>query len=906
MTALRYVVGIDLGTTHCAVATALIERPALHLLDVPQLVAPGEVAGHTLLPSFLYLPAPGELTAAQTALPWGEDQPVVGELARRLGAKAPNRVVASAKSWVCHGGVNRRAPILPWSAPDSEPHVSPFAAQVAYLSHLRSAWEQRYGQSIAEQDVVVTVPASFDEVARELTTQAAAEAGLGAVRLLEEPQAAFYDFLGERRDQLDHDPAKLVLVVDVGGGTTDLTLLRVAGGETGEAGIERIAVGGHLMLGGDNMDAALAVSALEAAGLDRPSDATVWSGLVMSAREAKERLLGEDPPAQAVLSLQGRGSRLMGNTRSLPITAERAQEVLIEGFLPRTGPSDMAGRAARAGLTTLGLPYTSDTAIPRHVCAFLRRHARSAEQAGATLHDGLPRPDLVLLNGGVFKSSALVERMAEVLHGWFGEAVGMLDPTSLDTAVASGAARSALARHGVGEWISGGAARAYYIEVDNAEGGKQLLCIAPKGMEDGTTIDVPGRVFDAVLERLVSFRLLAFAGDRSDAAGALASRDDDDAWEAVASLETVLRSKASRDSDRAAVSVTLRSTVTETGALELYLVTVALPPERWRLGFGLYEDPVPESETPSEDEAPVEPPDPAVAAVDELLTRGLGQRDPGAAKRVRQDLEQVLGPRGRWSAATCRALFAKLMAHEPGRETSDQHELAWLRLCGWCLRPGLGHPGDPARVDELWALHDRGLLHPSKANWSQWWVLWRQVAAGLDATRQQRLFASVEPWLWREGKPPAGPHAHGPVEMMQLLAALERLHPSTKVRIGELLWTRIRKLGSYWALGRVGARAPFVGDRQHVVAAATAAAWVERLCDVDWTAANGAGFAAASMARRTGDPHLDVSDALRQRVADRLAAARAPTGWREMLSGAGDGDDKSRFGDSLPSGLRLA
>lgn len=906
MTQPRYVVGIDLGTTHCAVATALLERPTLHVLDVPQLVAPGEVASRALLPSFLYLPASGELAAGDRALPWGDDEAVVGELARHLGAKAPNRVVASAKSWVCHGGVNRRAPILPWSAPDDEPHVSPFDAQVAYLRHLRSAWEHRYGAALDQQDVVVTVPASFDEVARELTTDAAREAGLGEVRLLEEPQAAFYDYLGAHGERLDSDAAKLVLVVDVGGGTTDLTLLRVAGRhDDTDARIERIAVGGHLMLGGDNMDAALAMAALQDAGVDRPQDATVWSGLVMSARQAKERLLGENAPAQAVISMQGRGSRLIGNTKSLPITGSRAREVLVEGFVPRTGPADVAGRAARAGLTTLGLPYTSDTAIPGHVCAFLRRHAQSAAQAGAVLHDGLPRPDLVLLNGGVFKAAALVERLGEVFAAWFGAPVTMLDPTSLDTAVASGATRSALARWGIGELISGGAARAYFIEVDDGQGGKRALCVAPRGMNDGVSIDVPGRVFDASLERLVSFRLFAFTGDRSDEPGSLVEVDDDEAWERVAAVETVLRSKTNRDASSSSVSVTLRSTLTDTGALELYLVTVALPPERWRLGFSLRADALSVSGEPVATEQEDEPPDPKVANVASLLGRSLGQRDAAAAKRARTDLEQVLGPRGQWSASTCRAVFDLVLAREDTRRHSEEHELSWLRLCGWCLRPGFGVSGDPARLDALWALRDAGLRHPTKANWSQWWITWRQVAAGLDAARQRALFDDVEPWLWRSGKPPAGPHAHGPVEMMQLLAALERLPPADKARAGELMWTRIKKLGSYWAIGRVGARVPFAGDPSDVVDVETARTWLQRVLELDWSKSEGAAFAAVSLARPGGDPSRDLAPELRQQVAQRLAAVRSPATWSEMLRGTGQGDAKSTFGESLPSGLRL-
>ena len=568
-----WAVGIDLGTTHCALSAARLDHPVVRSMAIPQLVAPGELSARTLLPSFLYLAAPGELSDSDRRLPWGDPAHVVGEAARALGAKVPNRMVASAKSWVCHGGVDRRAPILPWNSPDSEPHVSPFAAQVEYLAHMRAAWEHAHPDApLAAQDVVVTVPASFDEGARDLTTLAAREAGLGDVRLLEEPQAAFYDWLGANTDELARqlDDVRLILVVDVGGGTTDLTLLRVreptGADEDGGARIERIAVGGHLMLGGDNMDAALAVFALGKAGISRPEDATVWSALVQSARQAKERLLAADAPPQVVISMQARGSRLVGGTKSIPIDRDEAVQVLLDGFLPRTAAGETAQRVGRAGLTTLGLPYTSDTAIVRHVSTFLRRHADAAADAGARVIEGLPRPDRVLLNGGVFNAPAMVERLMDVLAGWYGEPVARLEHTSLDLAVAHGAVRSALARRGIGEAIAGGTARAYYIGVEGPAGEKKALCVAPRGLESGASATVPDRIFELVLDRPVAFPLFAYTGDRVDAAGTIV--DIDAELEPLPPLEALMR-----DSTRAAATmpVTITTTLTEMGALEISL-----------------------------------------------------------------------------------------------------------------------------------------------------------------------------------------------------------------------------------------------------------------------------------------------------------------------------------------------
>ena len=906
----RFVVGIDLGTTHCALAASQIAAPKVFLMDIPQLVAVGETADRPLFPSFMYLPAPGELSDDDRRLPWGPSPRVVGELARRLGAKVPSRLVASAKSWVCHGGVNRRAPILPWNSPDDEPHVSPFDAQVAYLEHLRHVWEHRYPDApLSAQDVVVTVPASFDEGARELTTDAAAEAGLGDVRLIEEPQAAFYDYLGTHTEDLQArlGDARLILVVDVGGGTTDLTLVRVRPeAAADENRLERVAVGGHLMLGGDNMDAALAMFALDKAGIERPSDATVWSAIVQSARAAKERLLAEGGPEEAVISYQGRGSRLLANTRSITLHRDEALRVLIDGFLPLSGPDEVAQKASRAGLTTLGLPFASDAAISRHVCSFLRRHVGAAIEAGAEVRECLPRPDLVLLNGGVFNGHALIERLRGVFDRWFGAgAVGFLDHTSLDTAVARGAVVYGLSRRGVGEAIGGGTARAYYIGVEWEGGRRQALCVAPKGLEDGSAVAVPDRVFDLRLDAPVAFPLYVYTGDRADAPGVVVDPDTD--LDPLPALETVLRDRGRTGSD---VPVTLSCAMTETGALEIFLATVELPPRKWKLEFVLGRESL--SEAKAREEAETVAADPVHERFDQAaaaFAKAMTSNDPTVARGLRRAVEKAIGPRGQWSAATCRALWALCLQHEPRRAASDQHELSWLGLAGWALRPGYGAPEDQARIDALWGLREAGPRPANKATWPQWWILWRRVAAGLDQARQVALFEELAPWLWREDNAPVpGPHKHGPVEMMQLLAGLERIGRQYKVRAGDLFLERAGKIGSYWPLARVGARVLVRADPEDAVDADVADRWAQALLALDWPQAEGAAFAAASLGHLTGDARRDLSPQRRKQIADRLTADKAPASWIDMVLRGGDvaaSDMKRVFGEGLPVGLKL-
>lgn len=922
MTEARYVVGIDLGTTHCVMAASPSDRVAVELVEIPQLVAPGELAHSTVLPSFLYLPAEGEFPPGDLALPWGRPSYAVGEIARRLGARTPTRLVASAKSWICYGGVNRRAPILPWSAPDSERHVSPYEASVVYLSHLRSAWDRLHPDApLARQDVVVTVPASFDEGARELTAAAAQEAGLGTVCLLEEPQAAFYDFLAERSEDLRAllREAKLVLVVDVGGGTTDLTLLKaIPNGDEESPVLERIAVGGHLLLGGDNMDAALAHLVLDKAKLERALDPSEWSALMLAARVAKEQLLGPDAPEEVAIPIQRRGSRLVGNTLSQRIGRDEARSLLVDGFLPLTGREEVAARGGRAGFTSMGLPYVTDTAISRHVCTFLRRHAEAARAAGARVDQGLPRPDLVLLNGGVFNAPALVERFAELMKSWFGEGVPVLAHGSLESSVARGAVRYGLARRGLGRLIGGGTARAYYVGVDGEDGTRRALCVAPRGMEPGTTVEVSGRKFELLLERPVVFPLYGYTGDRIDAAGTLVPCDDEE-LETLAPLETILRNKGERSAgtERRTVLVTLSATVTERGMLEIYLTSVERPVRRWRLSFALADaggsDVSGTSSASSVARAWDETLPPRFAEAREKVRVAFGHggdaRAVERAKSLRSDLEAVLGQRGGWSAATCRALADVLLSHRDARAHSVAHELTWLRLVGWCLRPGAGAPGDPERIGVLWPLYSRGPVHPNKGQWTEWWILWRRVSAGLDRAQQMQIFEDVRRFFAPEAGSGATPRPPGQTELLQLLAALERLPASKKELIGDWFFQRAAQIGSYWVLGRLGARVLFHGERDSVVPPSVAEAWIEKLLALDWRRVEGAAFASVLMARVTGDRERDVGEAIRRRVAARLEEISAPASWLAMVTRGGTlstGDLGRWLGEALPAGLRLS
>jgi molecular chaperone DnaK (HSP70) len=566
----RFVVGIDLGTTNCAVAAVDTTVPdaAPVAVAIPQVVGPGEVDDRPTLPSFLLLPRDHEVAPAQM-----DKKPfAVGGFARDRGAELPHRLVSSAKSWLCNPAVDRHAPILPWRGAerldvDDGEQVSPIEASARYLAHLRAAWDAAHPEApLAEQEVLLTVPASFDAVARELTAEAARLAGLAHMTLLEEPQAAFYSWLAHTGDAWRKQlvPGDVVLVCDVGGGTTDFTLIEVVD-EAGDLQLDRVAVGDHILLGGDNMDLALAHAGIQRlAEQGKKLDPLQQRALVHACRRAKEQLLGDAPPDAVPVSLLGRGSKLLGGTIRIDVRRDDAHAVLVDGFFPVVDADAQPARRRAAGLRELGLPYAADAAVTRHLAEFLGRHAAT--------------PTAILWNGGVMKAETLRRRVGDVLAGWFGRAPRPLAGTDLDLAVAHGAAYYGLVRRGRGIRIRGGTARSYYIGIESAMPAipgfappVKALCVAPFGMEEGTRVGLPDDELGLVVGEKVEFRFFASSTRNQDAAGALV--DVGDAGDDLAELAPVEKEIDADDGGRRAgevVPVTLEAHVTEVGTLELW------------------------------------------------------------------------------------------------------------------------------------------------------------------------------------------------------------------------------------------------------------------------------------------------------------------------------------------------
>ena len=606
----RYIVGIDLGTTNSALAhcESAVEDGPIAVQEVPQLVNPNEVGDRTLLPSFLYIPGEVDFPKGSLALPW-EREPrfVVGELARKRGAESPARLVASAKSWLCYAAVNRTAPILPWQAPEEVPKLSPVEASSQFLDYLRRVWDNQYAGkqpelALSEQEVLLTVPASFDEEARELTRRAAELAGLKNVTLLEEPQAAFYAWLESQGDgwRKRIKVGDLVLVCDVGGGTTDFSLISVSE-QDGELALKRVAVGDHILLGGDNMDLALArllQQRLESDG--HRVDTWQLHSLWHQCRLGKERLFEEHRVQKHPVTLLGKGSKLVGGTIKTELLRDDLSQVLVEGFFPRVASSEMPARQRRIGFQELGLPYAADAAITRHLARFLSQQVQSSPELGEIRRgrSGLACPTHVLFNGGVMKAAVLRDRFIEVLSGWLREegfeplgAKEILDAPDLDHAVARGAAYYGKARRGHGVRIRSGAPRTYYIGIESAlpavpgmEAPLKALCVVPFGMEEGTEAKIPEREFGLMVGEPAEFRFLSSTVRKQDQIGSLLE-DWGEEIEELSPLEVTLKLEGQ---EGAVLPVRLETRVTELGTLEVWCVSRD-GAQRWKLELNIRE-----------------------------------------------------------------------------------------------------------------------------------------------------------------------------------------------------------------------------------------------------------------------------------------------------------------------------
>jgi molecular chaperone DnaK (HSP70) len=940
-----YIVGIDLGTTNCAVAyvdTKGRERPPadIRLFEVPQLVAASETQPRPMLPSFLYLPGPHELPPGAARLPW-QDSPdrIVGEFARVQGARVPGHLVASAKSWLCHAGVDREADILPWGAPREARRLSPVEASADFLRHIRDAWNATIAgddpeRRLEAQEVVLTVPASFDEAARELTVDAARRAGLASLTLLEEPQAAFYCWIVSHQEgwQREVRGGELILVCDIGGGTTDFSLITVVETPTGP-GFRRIAVGDHLMLGGDNIDLALAHQ-VEAKLAGARLDTEQWSALRYACRTAKEKLLGDQPPERWSVTIAGRGARIIGGSLQSVLTRDEVVAAVLDGFFPRVARGEEPARGAKLGLQEFGLPFVSDPAIPRHLSAFLRRHRAEAIGQGGTTPDDRPaRPDAILFNGGALTPAIVRARIVEVVSSWFPDDPGpaytprVLTNASLDLAVAFGAAYYGVVRRGGGIRIGGGTARSYYVGFQSDRPDTPWLCVVPRDAQEGDEIAIDQRDLDLLMGQPVLFPLASSSVRAADRPGDLVAADPDSIRE-LPPLQSLMRVGRKAKAER--VPVQLAARVTEVGTVELWCRS-RTDDRRWRLQIQLREpgDTTGRRATVAGrevDRVVIEQSeiDAAVAAIRVAFGPGTPPDEHGPARLVKRLEERLDVPRDQWPPSALRALWEPLRDAPEPRDRGPRHESRWCNLAGYCLRPGTGFPLDEVRIKALWPTFHQGVRHVKDVQcWVEWWVLWRRVAAGLSRPHHDEIGRRLLPFLLpaRGSVSPAKkasrprPEPHEVAEMWRCASALERLAPEAKEPLGQVLAKELARatLPPYllWCLGRLGARVLLYGPANATVRKETVAGWIEALLGRTYTPGResaDAVFALAQLARISGDRARDLDPEIRARVVDTLESlAAGPADIRPVqeYQEREAAELGVALGDALPVGLRL-
>ena len=867
-------IGIDLGTTNSALAfidsaeAGAEDAPAIRILDVPQYVAAGRVEALRTLPSFLYLAGPGP------------DQQFTGTYAREQGVLVPTQCVHSAKSWLSNPEVDRTAKILPWDAQEAGRVLSPVEASTRILKHLADAWAKSQGSPLGDHPVVLTVPASFDEEARELTVMAAREAGIEKLTLLEEPAAAFYSWIANdlARSQKSLFDGQNVLVCDVGGGTSDFTLIRVTR-ENDRVDFTRTAVGKHLLLGGDNLDLTLAWLVESKLGKQLPLRQR--SALRRQCAAAKEKLLSDPNLKSVEITVLGGGASLVGGTLKTEITRDEVLELALDGFLPVCELTDKPQEEASSPYRESGLPYVSDPAVTRHLAEFL---------ASA----GDVRPDAILFNGGFFIPEILRQRVADVMEHWYGRRPVIFENRDLDLAVAVGAAYYSYVRStGAGLLVRGGLPRAYFIGLAGNTGDSlRAMCLAPRGSEEGSSIEIDPGNLQLVANKPVAFRLYSSRIRTEDRAGDVVtfSAEEQRDLHLHAPLHAVLR--FGKAGERL-VSIKLGAKLTEVGTLEIWAESKESE-HRWRLQFQLRK--AASAETARRPSAVIseEALQSAAALIPQSFSTGVLEPAQLPAR-----LEQALAlGRNSWPVSAIRVLADAMLELADGRTRSAAHELRWLNLCGFCLRPGFGFPGDDFRVEQARRVYASGLQFANQIqNEIEWWIFWGRVAGGLNKNQQTDLFQRLSPVVLPRAskRPRVNPSLLR--EMWRTAASLELLPIQTKTQLGDELMPRILS-GDFvdtglWCIARLGARKLFYGPINQVLPPAVAARWAEQLLKVAK-----AGDALASLARQTGDAARDLPpttlSAVRRNFPD-LDLDRDPS---DNLAAMG-----RIFGEDLPAGL---
>ncbi len=921
----KYVIGIDLGTTNCAVSyvdvTALRhdqpttdtsnsnKKAQVKVFNIPQLTGHGEFTRSSVLPSFLYLPGEYDISKEVLKHPWKKREDLfAGRFARDHGSKIPSRLVASAKSWLCNSKADRRAKILPWGSKGFD-KVSPVIATSEYLNHIKQAWNHFVKDEddfLENQFVVITVPASFNEEARNLTMEAIKITSMGAsVTLLEEPLAAFYSWLIEHETNW-HQIVKaddLILVCDVGGGTTDFSLISLKESK-GNPRFERIAVGEHLILGGDNIDLALAKRVEAKFKSQKTLNSDKWKTLCYRCREAKEKIL-ESGDSSVRITIKGEGRSLIAGTLAADLTREEVETVLNEVFYPDVNETDLVNIDAGKEITDFGLPFEKESAVTRHIINFLEKHRIDVQKQ----LNKEPVPDFILFNGGTLKPHMVQQRTINAIRKWFGCAdenqLRVLENKNPELAVGIGASYYGLVKQGKGVRVGSGSPRSYYLGITVKEDDiSKAMCLVERGLDEGAEIDLPHQQYEVIANQPVSFNIYSSSYRSGDVAGDII--DVDDSIVAMTPIQTVIR--FGKKSDKKVIPVSIGARFTEMGTLFMFCQS-GISEHRWELQFQLRDQ---NQAGMSRD---------TIIYEKELINRALelvdhvfdsGVNDDSELKTIAKYIEKIVGQKkSNWPLSFLRKLADELIRLKNCRRCSADHELRWLNLMGFCIRPGFGDALDEERIRTLWKIYLEGpLFEKAKQNKLEWWIFIRRIAAGLKAGQQRQFFQDVSPTILKKRKMKLPPQEQS--EFIMTLGNMERLLVKDKISLANAFLNMLKpgkkQNDLYWALSRLGARELLYGSVDRVIPAKEILKWTNRLLKLSWKSNDPIENLIVQVARMTGDRTRDIDEVHRSGVIRWLQSRKFNKKSIKKVSEVIEIDVKEQniqFGETLPAGLIL-
>ncbi len=921
-----FVIGIDLGTTNCAVSyvsladlkedlekgNRLEKKQYLKVFNIPQLTGHGEFTKIPVLPSFLYIPGEYDISKEVLRHPWKKREDLfAGTFARDHGSKIPSRLVSSAKSWLCNPQADRRAKILPWGSEGVE-KLSPVAATSEYLLHIKNAWNHFVKDEdlfLENQFVVITVPASFNEEARELTMEAVKTAGFGsAVTLLEEPLAAFYSWLiNHEEDWQDHVKTDdLILVCDVGGGTTDFSLISLKSSDGGSPRFERIAVGDHLILGGDNIDLALARKVASKFKSQKSLTPDKWKTLAHRCRDAKERIL-EQKDASVRITIKGEGRALIAGTLSADLTLEDVESILNQTFFPDVNTDEIQTMDTEKQIADFGLPFEKESAVTRHIIRFLENH-RDDVKAHLSKE---PVPDRILFNGGTLIPSLVQQRIIDAVANYFSlsssEAPQILENQSPELAVGIGASYYGLVKQGEGVRVGSGSPMSYYLGVAVTDASApQAVCLVERGLDEGSVIDLAHTAYEVRANEPVTFNVYSSSYRTGDRAGQVLEIDP--SMTAMTPLQTII--KFGKKDEKRTIPVTIGAEYTEMGTLAMYCHS-GVSDHKWKLQFQL-RDPLSGVQT---DEAEVYD-DELIAQACTLIKKVFTDKDGKnpALSGVARQIETIVGQKkANWPLSLLRGLADTLIELADSRSNSASHEVRWLNLTGYCMRPGFGDAFDEARMKKLWRVYLVGLsFAKTTQNRLEWWIFNRRISAGLKAGQQRQVFQDISSLLIKSkhAKTTLSPQELG--ELWMVAGNMERLLVKDKIALGKSLIPQLKPGKKQdtllWTITRLGSRELLYGSVDRVIPPKEITRWIHRLIQPSWSKSDPAENMLAQMARKTSDRVRDIDDDCREEVLAWLEKRKAEPSYAAMVKDTVKMASKEKniqFGEKLPAGLIL-